>query len=289
MNELAAAKALGATQRFLSKVKLQNEPYKGMQETKEFKAFFSLFADSISSQADTITRVLKNLDTSSTLAMNDDLQPLNDSNVAHLRDLIRQTMPTTSDNISHEKVVEFLKFSFNYSVKAQYQRWGLIVKAADVNFKVTNKKYLDKLDDQANYLLNNSSIDDTTIQQMTDLIGNGKAQGLTIDEVADELNNAFAEISDSRAMLISRTETAQAMGSANLASMVENGVATKHWVIAGSHKGGDECDDNADAGSIPVGDAFPSGDDAEPAHPNCECYVEADEINLDSIDIWSGE
>lgn len=36
------------------------------------------------------------------------------------------------------------------------------------------------------------------------------------------------------------------------------------------------CDDNADAGALELGDAFPSGDDAPPAHPNCECALVAE-------------
>jgi len=47
-------------------------------------------------------------------------------------------------------------------------------------------------------------------------------------------------------------------------------VLTKAWLI--SNLGCcDICQDNADAGYIPIDDEFPSGDDGTPGHPNCRC------------------
>ena len=37
----------------------------------------------------------------------------------------------------------------------------------------------------------------------------------------------------------------------------------------------DECQANGDAGAIPIDDEFPSGDDAETAHPGCKCHTES--------------
>lgn len=86
--------------------------------------------------------------------------------------------------------------------------------------------------------------------------------------------------------MIARTESANAIGQANHASAKENGATTKVWVIAGP--GCDVCQPNVDDGEIPIDQAFSSGDMNEPAHPNCECYTEAGEIDLDSIDVWTG-
>lgn len=287
MNEVIAARMLGATDRFISKVKRQNEPFQAFLKTADYEKLYDAIKSAVRNQAKTVSQALKDLDTSSSLVMNDDKEPLNASNIAHLRQFIRDTMPGMQDLIGQELVAHCLTAAFTYSVKAQYKRWGLIVKA-DVQFQLKNQKYIDMLDDQANYLLNNSSIDDTTLEQMITLIRDGKEEGMTIDEVADELSDTFDDVSDNRAFVIARTETAQAMGSANLATMQENGVATKHWVTAGANIC-PTCEGNADQGSISVNDSFSSGDDSEPAHPNCECYTEADEIDLDSIDIWDGE
>lgn len=287
MNKATVLKAQTETERFLRKVAKQNEPFQAFTRTDVYKSFYKAIKEAAKTQGSTIAEALRNLDTSSSLAMNDDLQPLSDNELAHVAQLVKQQMPSMSDLISHEMVFNAIKAAFIYSVKAQYKRWGLIVKA-DVNFDLTNEMYIQMLNDQANYLLNQSSIDDTTRSQLINLIKNGKLDGLTIDEIASEIDDQFDVISENRAFVIARTETAQAMGSANLATMQENGVQTKHWVAAGSHVC-EICQGNVDDGSIGVNDSFSSGDDSEPAHPNCECYTEADEIDLDSIDIWGGE
>lgn len=155
-------------------------------------------------------------------------------------------------------------------------------------FTLTNDAYIAKLKSQTNYLLNKSNLDDTTRQRLISIIKNGALDGLTTDEIADSITEEFDGISDWRADMIANTETNQAMSQGQLASMTENGVTTKAWVIAGP--GGDEiCDGNASDGFIPVGEDFSSGDDAPPGHPNCECYLEAGEIDLESVNLWSGE
>lgn len=287
MNKVAAAQALGATQRFLAKVKRQNEPFQAYLDTQGYKLLNKGITTAVRTQADAVAKALKELDPANTLVMNDDLQPLNDSNIVHLQSLIQSEMPPLSTLVPQRTVYRSLKSAFSFSVKAQYKRWGLMVKAADVNFKLTNQNYISALNDQSNYLLNNSNIDSTTMNQMISLISDGKSAGLTIDEVADELSGSFKDVSDKRAFVISRTETAQAMGTGNLATMKENNVQTKHWVTAGANPC-EICTGNEADGSIPVDASFSSGDDCEPAHPNDECYTEADEIDLDSLDVWDG-
>jgi hypothetical protein len=58
--------------------------------------------------------------------------------------------------------------------------------------------------------------------------------------------------------------------SQKLREAADSGDTEKSWV------GGtcEACQENADAGWIPIDDAFPSGDDEPPAHPNCECELE---------------
>jgi hypothetical protein len=89
--------------------------------------------------------------------------------------------------------------------------------------------------------------------------------------------------------MIARTETANAMGDGNYATMQENDVQQVDWVTAGDNPC-PICQENEDASPINVGDSFPSGDDHEPAHPNCECYTQADTSSMDlsDISIWDG-
>lgn len=156
------------------------------------------------------------------------------------------------------------------------------------NFNVSNTQYIGALKSSTNYLLQKSSLDDVTRKTMIDTIAKGKALGLTNDEVADLLmSDEYLDIADWRADMIARTETANAMMDGQLASMQENGVKTKAWVVAGP--GCTICDPNEDDGFIDIDSDFSSGDDSPPAHPNCECYLDSGMIDLESIDIWGGE
>lgn len=287
MNKATLSRAEAATSRFLSKVKKENEPFQAFLRTDAYKQLYTLIEDAALEQGYKVAQALRDLDTSNTLAMNDDLQPLNDNQLGHVATLVKDVMPTMADLIDADELYEALEAAFVFSVKQQYKRWGIIVKAS-TSFDLTNANYRKMLEDQANYLLNLSSIDDTTTEQLVTLIRDGKLNALTIDEIADEIDDQFVGISEKRAFVIARTETSQAMGSGNLATMKENGVQRKKWITAGSNPCA-ICLANEAQGFIPVDEDFESGDAAEPAHPNDECYTEAEEIDLDSIDIWSGE
>ena len=43
----------------------------------------------------------------------------------------------------------------------------------------------------------------------------------------------------------------------------------------------DDCEANEAAGLIDLDEAFPSGDDSPPAHPNCRCTVETRTVQDD--------
>jgi hypothetical protein len=205
--------------------------------------------------------------------------------------------PPLSDYLTVEEVYEYYRFCFVWGVRAQYGRLGIkttIGKAVEFSgsgfsFELTNQNIIDALMSSADYLLNNSNIDDTTRQYLIKLIRDKKLENATIQEIADVIaEDDSLGYSDYRSLTIANTETCRAMGQGNYQGMVQNGVQTKYWVTAGSHPC-EICQANEDEGSIPVDQAFSSGDMYEPAHPNDECYTQADEINLDNIDIWGGE
>ena len=95
-----------------------------------------------------------------------------------------------------------------------------------------------------------------------------------------QLNDPMKDKSDERAARLGENENRSAQWFGRTKGWEWSGRnVLKAWVT-----GSDPCDDcqeNEDAGPIPVGDEFPSGDYAPPAHPNCtECeleYVEAEE------------
>lgn len=82
-------------------------------------------------------------------------------------------------------------------------------------------------------------------------------------------NTAF---SPDRADLIARTEMAAAHVDGNMISYRRSGVVHgKKWLLATNPC--PVCEKNASVGIIPLDQEFPSGDDAAPAHPRCECDV----------------
>jgi hypothetical protein len=77
-----------------------------------------------------------------------------------------------------------------------------------------------------------------------------------------------------RCDMIARTEIAKADVQGNMMAYRASGlVSGKKWILGSEHPQDDECNGNADEGVIPLDQDFSSGDDAPPAHPNCECDV----------------
>ena len=72
----------------------------------------------------------------------------------------------------------------------------------------------------------------------------------------------------SRAEMIARTETANALSQASLNTMEDMGVDGKEWITVGDDQVSDECLANEEQGIIPVGETFVSGAMAPPQHPD---------------------
>jgi hypothetical protein len=85
----------------------------------------------------------------------------------------------------------------------------------------------------------------------------------------DTYDNALADMSIKRAMMIALTETARAEEFGNFISMLQMGVQQKIWVItAGACI---KCESDAEQGPIPILEQFPSGHMTAPGHPKCRC------------------
>ena len=80
-------------------------------------------------------------------------------------------------------------------------------------------------------------------------------------------------------MLIARTETQMASNAGALAGYKASGVVeSTQWLTAEDDLVEEECLANGAAGPngdgvLPLGDVYPSGDDAPPAHPRCRCVL----------------
>ena len=83
-----------------------------------------------------------------------------------------------------------------------------------------------------------------------------------------------------QARIVAETEVKLAQSHGNLAAWKRTGVVKAvKWVKSILHTVRDCCDLNAEAGPIPLGQAFPSGDECPPAHIGCCCGAVIAELN----------
>lgn len=269
---------------FLQKASKKNEPLEAFRETDSFKKLESAMEAGIMDQA---TWLAKHLNEVSFLY---DENLTADEFTDKMLPWLEKNLPPISDYVSETVVYDALFDAFEASVVGAYARIGVVQKAApSVEFKLTNPLYIAALEDQANYLLTKSSLDETTISRMSNLIRDSRLNLTTLDELATMIEAEFEGISATRAFNIANTEANQAMSTAQQAFLKENGFKTKVWVPAGPNTCS-ICQGNADDGAIPLDRDFSSGDVTPPGHPGCECYEDAgDEIDLDSIPVfWDG-
>lgn len=278
----------GELNHFIAKASKRNEPLESFRDTEAFTQFNSGVERAIQKQAAWVAKHLKDSPGIELEATDENIDMI----VQDAGAWLNNNMPRLDTYISQNRIYSYLSAAFVWSVEAQYMRYGFNiqkdVKGTYVNFKLTNQYYIATLKAAADVLLHRSTADETTRSRLASIIREYKLSGVTIDELASVINEKFAEISSVRAFMIANTETNNAMSIAQKAFMAENGVKTKKWIPAGPSTC-DVCEGNADDGEIPIDDPFSSGDDRPAAHPNCECYLEAGEIDLESIDIWTGQ
>jgi hypothetical protein len=91
---------------------------------------------------------------------------------------------------------------------------------------------------------------------------------------------AAGVFSHERAQMIADTEVKFAQAYGNLEAWKKTAIVkTVKWALSSLHCGRDACDLNHEAGAIPLGQAFPSGDEAPPAHIGCCCGLCIAELN----------
>lgn len=123
-----------------------------------------------------------------------------------------------------------------------------------------------------------SGITATTATAIGDLVAEWIASGEPIRALELALANdpslAYM-LGPGRARLIAMTETTRAFASGNFISWVKSGyVVGTRWMNVEDPKVDEICQINSDAGVVPLGEPFPSGDLYAPAHPGCRCYMQ---------------
>jgi hypothetical protein len=112
------------------------------------------------------------------------------------------------------------------------------------------------------------SITETTRDRLKTILNDAIDQGWTANQTQSAIIDSEA-FSPARALNISRTESAYARGRGSRIAASTTGMKTKEWLLGENPC--DICQENADAGRIPIDAEFPSGDLCEPAHPSCRC------------------
>jgi hypothetical protein len=114
-----------------------------------------------------------------------------------------------------------------------------------------------------------------TREIMSSILSKGFAAGKSLDEIANQMILRFADMNYARAYRIAATEASKAWSFAEMESariMEESGFKMlKFWLLGPLHPRYDLCDENAQAGGIPIHQPFPTGDMATPQHPHCGC------------------
>lgn len=90
-------------------------------------------------------------------------------------------------------------------------------------------------------------------------------------EYEDAVAKEFASLVRDRAETIAATEMRAAIESGEQTVATERGATHKIWMTVSDQAICEICEGNEAQGPIPINDAFESGDDAPPAHPNCRC------------------
>lgn len=118
-------------------------------------------------------------------------------------------------------------------------------------------------------------IDEATRNMIRKIVADGLEENIGNSAIADNIEGAAA-FSAERAALIAHTEIAIVNSMASLLSYKgardDLGLNIKKEWLLGEHPC-EICIANNEQGAIDLDDAFQSGDDAPPAHPNCECAV----------------
>lgn len=113
-----------------------------------------------------------------------------------------------------------------------------------------------------------SKLNKTTLDRIGTKLADALAAGWTDLTLAKEIGNILDD--GQRALTIATTEMNRAMSVASMDTYREYGLEKVEWLTADPCE---DCAENEDAGAIPLGDEFPTGDTEPPAHPNCRCSI----------------
>lgn len=116
-----------------------------------------------------------------------------------------------------------------------------------------------------------TSIAGNRLDQLAGALSDALANGDSADTLAGNLTDILDD--PAWADMVATTELARAISVSTLGTYRANGVGASTWLSAEDRRVCPACDSNEAAGPVPVGQNFPSGSSAPPAHPSCRCTL----------------
>ena len=128
------------------------------------------------------------------------------------------------------------------------------------------------------YLRDNSlskltgNLNEASIDRLRNAVADAWDKGGSYDQIVEAIQDTFADFSDVRAGMIAQTEVNDAYNRGRVQQAQDLGFDEKAWDPDGEACE-ETCQPNVDQGYIGMDEDFESGDDAPPAHPNCDCSI----------------
>jgi HK97 family phage portal protein len=112
------------------------------------------------------------------------------------------------------------------------------------------------------------SVNDTTKAKLITSLKEGSEKGENITELQKRVESIYDDARGYRAKMIARTEISAGANFGAVEQYKQAGITKHEWQVVDPQD--DDCLVNAGV-TVTIGDAFPSGDDNSPVHPNCQC------------------
>jgi SPP1 gp7 family putative phage head morphogenesis protein len=138
----------------------------------------------------------------------------------------------------------------------------------DIGFDVDNPHVQDVLKQLTKRV---KGITDSTREELRTLLGQAADEGWSVAKIAERIREHAATMSQSRAELISATETDHAYSAGSIAAYRQSGVVERiGWLTT---DGACEICAPLHEKTVPIGDAFDADIGHPPAHPRCRCAI----------------
>ena len=133
-------------------------------------------------------------------------------------------------------------------------------------FDTTTPSIAKFVEDRAAYFA--KTINETTYSSLVDTLKEGTAAGDDLNALAERVAGVYDQAVDFRSVMIARTEVSASANFGAMEAYDQAGVENVEWAVVNPDD--EDCLMN-DGAVVGIGEAFPSGDDQPPIHPNCEC------------------